>query len=129
MLIPLITVQPSVLVRTAFPNLNTLPSQYTHSLVPGCHLDLICFTVGTDRSRLCVQAIKGPSRVALPHCSDGVLRGCVSSGFTWIYPVMDGHTKARLWTFSIKDTRGLTTLKRRLFFIFWRSFFRETLGM
>lgn len=54
----------------------------------------------------------------------------VSSGFAWIYPGMDGHTKARLRKFSARDTRGPTASKRRhLLIIFWRSFFRETFGM
>lgn len=54
----------------------------------------------------------------------------VSSGFTWICPVMDGFTESRLGKFSLEDTRGRKTSKRRLFLlIFWRSFWRGTFGM
>lgn len=53
-----------------------------------------------------------------------------SSGFMWIYPVMDDSAKTRLGKRSLEDTRALGTSKRRLFLlIFWCSFFRETLGM
>lgn len=54
----------------------------------------------------------------------------VSSGFMWIYPVMDDSAKTRLGKLSLEDIRGVGTSKRRLFLsIFWCSFFRETLGM